>query len=84
VLQHAIQALEALAGSQHVVNDVVTNLDNPLKINGGEGIRTHDLLRAKQYLIAEILYFSIFLFFKIAFFDMVFKFLSHIFPTLYF
>jgi integrase/recombinase XerD len=47
VLQHAIQALEALAGSQHVVNDVVTNPDNPLKINGGEGIRTHDLLRAK-------------------------------------
>jgi len=35
LLQHAIQALEALAGSQHVVNDVVTNLYNPLKIQSG-------------------------------------------------
>jgi len=40
VLQHAIQALEALAGSQHVV----TNFDNPLKIHEPCRIRTCDPL----------------------------------------
>jgi len=50
VLQHAIQALEALAGSQHVVNDVVTNLDNPLKISEPWRIRTSDPLIKSQLL----------------------------------
>jgi len=50
VLQNAIQALEALAGSQHVVNDVVTNSDNPLKIHEPCRIRTCDPLIKSQLL----------------------------------